>query len=352
MPTTPLLLPTVVRIKPGALGRVGIYLGRRGHARPALLWSDGLPEAFTNTLLEGLAREGVAPIAQQGIAEGSFESAVTLLKAMPGGMDCIVGMGGGRALDVAKYLAFLAGKPYYSVPTSLSNDGFCSPQSSLTLEGKRRSMPSALPFGVVVDTAICQSAPRALWHSGVGDLAAKLTATTDWKLAFHHNGTPIDDFSLLLTDATVMQFIARPEPDLEGTRLLATALMLNGIAMQIAGSSRPASGSEHLLSHALDAISARPRLHGLQVGMATYLISRLQGGQHSERIADLFNRTGFWDTIRSDPFSREEWLAAARVAPDLKEDFHTILATRDCVPEIEKLLAEASHLAGCFTPLT
>ena len=90
------------------------------------------------------------------------------------------------------------------------------------------------------------------------------------------------------------QFLAQPSFDLEGTRLLGTALLFNGIAMEISGSSRPASGSEHLISHALDSISKRPRLHGLQVGMATYLISRVQKNQ-SERIAQASStEMGFW----------------------------------------------------------
>ena len=107
--------------------------------------------------------------------------------------------------------------------------------------------------------------------------------------------------------------------------MLGTALLFNGIAMEICGSSCPASGSEHLISHALDAISKRPRLHGLQVGVATYLVSRVQKNQ-SERIADLFDNVGFWSEIRSDPFSRLEWREALHLALTIKEDFYTILS--------------------------
>jgi glycerol-1-phosphate dehydrogenase [NAD(P)+] len=248
---------------------------------------------------------------------------------------------------VAKYAAFLAGKPMYALPTSLSNDGFCSPQASLTLEGRRRSLPAALPFAVVVDTEVCLGAPLPLWWSGVGDLVAKVTAVRDWKLAYHAVGEPVDDFAALLSDATVSQFLARPERDLEGLRLLATALMLNGIAMAVCGSSRPASGAEHLISHALDAVSERPRLHGLQVGTAAYLVSRLQG-EGAERIAGALERTGFWDGIRADPFRRDEWLAAVRRAPGVNPGRYTVLSTRDCTDEVAALIDEDEKLAGCF----
>src|SRR5262249_35558316 len=130
-----------------------------------------------------------------------------------------------------------------------------------TLSGRRRSLPTGLPDAVIVDTAVCLGAPVPLWCSGVGDLVSKLTAVQDWRLAFDACGTPLNDLAALMSDASVYQFMASPTRDPEGARLLATALMLNGVAMEIAGSSRPASGSEHLISHALDHISARPGLH-------------------------------------------------------------------------------------------
>jgi glycerol-1-phosphate dehydrogenase [NAD(P)+] len=174
---------------------------------------------------------------------------------------------------------------------------------------------------------------------------------TDWKMAFHATGTPVDDFAALLSDASVYQFLARPKRDLEGMTLLGTALLLNGISMSICGSSRPASGSEHLISHALDTVSKRPRLHGLQVGVATYLISLLQdrnSGQNSARIAALFDSTGFWRAIASDPFDPAEWLEAARIAPSIKSDFYTVLSSRDCLPEIESALYTDPNLRQCF----
>src|SRR4030095_6851708 len=101
--------------------------------------------------------------------------------------------------------------------------------------------------------------------------------------------------------------------------------MLNGIAMEVCGSSRPASGSEHLISHALDAVSTRPRLHGLQVGVASYLVSLLQG-ENSDAIAALFDVTGFWEAIAADPFCRGEWGEALRLAPTIKEGYFTVLS--------------------------
>jgi glycerol-1-phosphate dehydrogenase [NAD(P)+] len=340
-------IPTFVRIKAGALDRLGIYAARHRHRRVALIASAGLPGDFLQRAEAGLRAGGAEAVERVECGDASFEAASALFARLPGECDAVVGLGGGRALDVAKYVAFLAGLPLYAVPTSLSQDGFCSPQASLTLGGARRSLPAALPFAVVVDTAVCLGAPAPLWWSGVGDLAAKVTAVADWKLAHHATGEPVDDFAALLSDATVSQFLARPARDDEGLRLLATALMLNGIAMAVCGSSRPASGAEHLISHALDALSRRPRLHGLQVGVATYLVSRLQG-QGTARIAGAFARTGFWEGIRADPFSRAEWVEAVRRAPAVNPGRFTVLSTRECAAEVAALIEEDGVLAGCF----
>jgi glycerol-1-phosphate dehydrogenase [NAD(P)+] len=344
---TQISIPTLVRVKPGALDRLGAYLARGGHRKAAVLVSKGLAPPLPDRTAESLNRAGVEPAAWVEVADNDLESAARLFADLPKGVTAVVGVGGGKALDVAKYVGFLGRLPYYAVPTSLSNDGFCSPQSSLTVRGRRRSLPAALPFGVVADTAVCRDAPRVLTVSGVGDLVAKFTAVRDWKLAFHAVGEPVDDFAALMSDGTIYSFLGHPVLDLEGVRLLATALLLNGIAMEVCGSSRPASGSEHLISHALDATSARPRLHGLQVGVATYLMSLLQG-ENTDRIVALFDATRFWDAIAADPFSRAEWRAAVGLAPSIKDGYHTVLSAGDALPAVGRLLDTDPRLARCF----
>lgn len=347
MTSTRVAIPTLVRIKPHALARIGIYLSRFGHQRIIVFQSLGLATSITQPFSDGISQAGIEIVARNDVSDNHFEQAIALFTNLPRGATAIVALGGGKALDMAKYVAFLAKLPYFAAPTSLSNDGFSSPQSSLTIAGKRRSLAASMPFGVVVDTAVCARAPTELTLSGIGDLAAKFTAIFDWKLAFRTVGEPVDDFAALLSDGAVHAFLARPVLDEEGIRLLATSLLFNGIAMEVCGSSRPASGSEHLISHALDELSARPRLHGLQVGVATYLVSLLQR-EHSEVIADLFVRTGFWDAIARDKLSSAEWLDAVRRAPHMKQGFYTILSTRDVLPEVTQAIRDDRWLAGCF----
>jgi len=341
-------IPALVRMKPKGLDRLGVYLARAECFRVVVLQSQGLKQELVDRALTSLASAGIAVDWRADVAEATFEEAASRLVQLTRDTQAVVGIGGGKALDTAKYVAFLANVAYYAVPTSLSNDGFCSPQSSLLLGGRRRSLQATLPAGVVVDTEVCLQAPLSLWLSGVGDLVAKIPAVHDWKLAFHAQGEKVDDLAALLSDATVRQFMAYSQRDDEGVRLLGTSLLLNGIAMEMSGTSRPASGSEHLISHALDQLSARPRLHGLQVGTASYLMARLQGDRGDE-IGGVLERTGFWNEIRSDPFPRAEWLAAARAAPSIKPNYYTVLSSRDCLPEIAQLIDHDPTLVGCFT---
>jgi glycerol-1-phosphate dehydrogenase [NAD(P)+] len=344
--TTQIAIPTLVRIKRKALERLGVYARRNNFERVMVLVSQGLVPEITTTVRAAFSGENVTVADEREIASSTLEQAQEIFQNIAK-VDAIIGLGGGKALDVAKYVAFLSRLPYISVPTSLSNDGFCSPQSSLEVKGKRRSLPAAMPYGVVLDTDVCLSAPQVLWWSGIGDLASKITAVYDWKLAFKKNGTQIDDFSALLSDSTVFQLQSRTVKDHESVRLLGTALMLNGIAMEVCGSSRPASGSEHLLSHALDLTAKTPRLHGLQVGIAAYLMSRLQG-QGTKRLVQLFDSTRFWDAFKDEPLSREEWLCAFAAAPTVKQNFYTILSEKDFTEDFRRLLYEDERMKNVF----
>jgi glycerol-1-phosphate dehydrogenase [NAD(P)+] len=346
-----------VRIKPGALDRLGIYMGRWRFAAVAVLHSDGLPTAImdrTARALEGIAAQWL-PVADNRIAEVE-----RLARALRPGVP-VLGLGGGKALDVAKAVAHRADAFHIAAPTSLSNDGFASPNASLAdADGRRFTSPASAPNAVIIDTDVVRAAPRVLWCSGVGDLVAKVTAVADWKLAYHAAGTPVDDMAALVSDAAVYQFMGRPTGDTEGVRLLATALLLNGVAMEICGSSRPASGSEHLISHALDGFCAPARLHGLQVGVATYLCARLHA-QRTDTFADGTARAEMPDRVRAvldaacfreevarDPFRREDWCRAFRSAPSMKKDFYTVLSQPGSAEALDAILAEDEWLAPCF----
>jgi glycerol-1-phosphate dehydrogenase [NAD(P)+] len=336
-------VPHLVRLKKDAWGRLPVYFEREGWRQALALISLGLPQGFSQAAL------GRCPIGRcLPVEEASWEWVESLLGELQEDFDLVIGLGGGQALDVAKYVAFRLDLPYLALPTSLSNDGFCSPRASLTRAGRKVSLQARMPVGVVVDLEVVRGAPEALWLSGVGDLVSKWTALFDWKLAFHAGDTPYDDMAAMLSDASVFQLLAHPRQDAEGVRLLAQALMLNGVAMEMAGCSRPASGSEHLISHALDQIAADCRPHGLQVGLATYWMALVQG-QSVERLVALFAETGFWRYWKEHPLRRSLLLDALQLAPTIKERFTTVLDTEGAMERATGLLYSDPYLLASQT---
>lgn len=336
-------VPRLIRLKADALDRISVYLGREGWEKPLLLISEGLPEDIVRRITES------CQIAQRSeVSEASVEAEESIRSGLGPAIDAVIGLGGGRTLDLAKSLAFHLNLPYLALPTSLSNDGFCSPNASLTKNGRRFTSPARLPAGVVVDLKVVQNAPRKLWLSGVGDLVAKRTAIFDWKRAFHTDGTAFDDLAALLSDASVYQFMAYPMHDDQGIKLLAQALLFNGVAMEMAGCSRPASGSEHLISHALDRYASKPHLHGLQVGLATYWMAKVQGQDVSD-LDKLFETTGFWDHWRENPMPKSDWVRALNEADRIKSDFITVLSRPESQMRALELLDSDARIRECLS---
>ncbi|MEM4700482.1 MAG: NAD(P)-dependent glycerol-1-phosphate dehydrogenase [Candidatus Nezhaarchaeales archaeon] len=193
----------------------------------------------------------------------------------------LIGVGGGSIIDVAKLAAYRAGVDFISVPTSASHDGIASPRASVRGLGVYGSVPAQTPIAIVADTAIIKRAPRRLLVSGCGDVVAKLTATRDWLLAHRLKGEYYGEYAASLARMSA-RLIMKNAVDLanmseEGVRVLLEALVSCGVAMCIAGSSRPCSGSEHQFSHALDLVANRPALHGEQCGVGTIMMAYLHG---------------------------------------------------------------------------
>ena len=241
----------------------------------------------------------------------------------------IVGIGGGKVIDVAKYAAYLRKMPFISIPTSASSDGFSSSSASLLVEGKRTSVPARLAYGIIVDTDVIKSAPDKFIYSGIGDLVSKITALYDWLYEDEQGYDTLNDFAMMIAKKAVNSFVrtsfeSKSIKDDLFLRELVDSLAMSGIANEIAGNSAPSSGSEHLISHALDKILEVPQLHGIQVGLATYLMSLVQNHRY-KRIHTIFTDTGFFDYASTLNLKREDFMKAIDLAPSIKPYRHTYI---------------------------
>lgn len=325
-------IPYLLKIGYGKIGRIGKYLVDKGLSNIALFWSEGMEDIIGGKLYKGFEQNDIEVVYQKDVRFINIEEIDKTAFNLPRNTDAIVGIGGGKALDFAKYCAHLLKKPFISVPTSTSNDGFCSPNTSLLVDGKRKSVKSSIPFGVVIDLDVIGKSPKIFLYSGIGDMISKVTALWDWKVSFRKGYERYNDFAAMMAYNSIDILQIRQNCDILSSdfqRSLTTSLLLSGIAMEIAGTSRPASGSEHLISHALDETAKRPRMHGLQVGTATYLCALLQNNPATDKVREFLQITGFFDYVAEDAFSKDEFIKALHRAPLIKRDYYTVLSEKD-----------------------
>jgi len=347
--TTAIQIPTLLRIKPNTLYKLGKYLRRNGFHRIALFYGQGMQEMVGQTVDISLDSSEIKARYTEVVTTNDIESVVTSAFALPRATDAIVAVGGGMAIDYAKYAGFLTSRPVIAVPTALSNDGFCSPGASLRVAGRRVSCPANLPFGVVLDTAVIATSPARFTFSGVGDMLSKYSAVHDWKLAYWETGEQVNDFAVLIALQSVDNFVNHPNKsigDLQFIKLMAGALVMSGIAMEVSGSSRPASGSEHLISHAYDKVATRPSMHGLQVGLACIATMWLQEHPRLEDVMSVLAETGFIHFVKEHPLDRAAFLESIRIAPTMKDDYFTILTPPGNVERLVEFVSDSPVWEG------
>ncbi|MBO5208975.1 MAG: iron-containing alcohol dehydrogenase family protein [Lachnospiraceae bacterium] len=217
------------------------------------------------------------------IEENSFDQAMELARVICAqGFQSIIGFGGGKVLDVAKYAGFVGKVPYICLPTTLSNDSLASPVAVLDIDKvTRKTLGCKIPTGIVVDVNVIMGAPIMQLKSGIGDTISKYTALYDWKLDASHHGKRVDDFAYMISDMALTSIFYNDEKSLkskEFIKILTQALVMGGLAMEIAGNSRPSSGSEHLFAHSLEENYPDIKIqHGMAVALGSVVSCILQG---------------------------------------------------------------------------
>ena len=210
-------------------------------------------------------------------------STAEVLAKLEGDVEVIVAVGSGTIHDIARFCAHERGIRFVSCPTGASVDGFCSTVAAMTWYGFKKTLPAVAPEIVLADTEIIKNAPMELVRSGVGDIMAKYTALADWKMAHVlTNELLCEKIYSIMQDAadTVMQSVPGIVRGEESAYADVTyALIMSGIAMQMMGNSRPASGAEHHISHMIEmepeAFPVKfPAMHGEKTGVGSLIAVR------------------------------------------------------------------------------
>lgn len=343
-------IPTFVKVEKDALCNITKYLKECDCTKVAVLYGTGLIDLFGTKIMDPFKEAGIEILSYHEQDSVDIKDLVKLAFEVPSSCDAILGIGGGKVIDAAKYMAFLRNLPFISVPTSIATDGFCSATASLIVDGKRNSSPAKMPYGIVVDTSVVKTSPKQYILSGIGDMMSKVTALYDWKYEESKGVGEVNDFAVMIARKALNSFVRTPMNNLLDDIFiheLVDSLTMSGIANEVAGSSAPTSGSEHLISHALDKYSKKPLQHGIQVGIATYIVAKVQNHRY-KRIDEVFTVTGFWDFVKTLELDINEWEYAIDMAPSIKPNRCVFLHDENMRIEAKRILHEDERMKEIF----
>ncbi len=242
--------------------------------------------------------------------------------------DFIMGIGGGSKIDLAKMGAHIADIPFISIPTTASHDGIASPRASIKKNGSSLSVEASAPIAIIADTGIVAKAPYRLLASGCADLIAKRSSVKDWELANRLKDEPFSSFAAALAMLACNTILENADAIKEGLEesawIVLKSLVLSGVSMSIAGSSRPASGAEHLFAHALDTIAPGKALHGEECGVGTIIALYLHG-EDWKIIREALKKIKAPVTAKELGVKDEDIIEALVKAHTMRSDRYTIL---------------------------
>lgn len=343
-------IPSLLKVEKGALSKIGSYLKDCNFDKVVIYFGNDLIDRFGSTVMNSLKEFNIQVLEYQELDTVRLEDITALAFHLPNKTQAVIGIGGGKVIDAAKYTGFLRKLPFISIPTSASSDGFSSSSASLLVDGRRNSVPAAMAHSIIVDLDVIKSAPERFLYSGIGDMVSKITAIYDWQYEEKCGHTKVNDFSIMVAKKAVNSFVRTPFKEITEDlflKELVDSLAMSGIANEIAGNSSPTSGSEHLISHALDKNSSTPQLHGIQVGIATYLMSLVQDHRFI-RVRTIFTDTGFFKYVASLNLNVQDYLDAIDLAPSIKPFRHTYLHEEQYRALAKKFLQEDPVMKEIF----
>ena len=285
-----------------------------------------------------------------------------LMENLPRQTEILIAIGSGTIHDITRYCAYKIEADFVSCPTAASVDGFCSSVAAMTWHGCKKTLTAVAPKIVVADIDIIKNAPIRLAKSGFGDMIGKYVALTDWKIGNILTGEfyceRIANMTLDATKEVLMSIEGIMVGQDEAYEKLTYGLLLSGLAMQMMGNSRPASGAEHHISHIIE-MSPPPlkvssdALHGEKVGVGTLLAIReykrlttldTYAFTDYSPFTDDVIKSVFGEEMASEIFAENKNNCAASVSgQQISEKWTDICNEIEKIPSIEELSAVYSR---------
>ncbi len=256
-----------------------------------------------------------------------------------------LGVGGGSVIDVTKLAAYELNKPFISIPTSAAHDGMASPRASLKDKKGSISKTAVSPIAVLADTELICKAPYRMLASGCADVISNLSAIEDWELAHRLKNEEFSTFAASLS-TTASKLLFEKAEDIrsgleEAVWQAVKSMIVSGVAMSVAGTTRPASGAEHMFSHVLDRIAPGKAMHGEQCGVGAIMMIYLHGGDW-EKIVDFLKTIGAPTNAKELGIPKRKIVEALLCAQEIRPDRYTILGEQGLTKDAAKKLAKTT----------
>ena len=259
----------------------------------------------------------------------------------------ILGVGGGSKIDICKMAAKELNIPFISIPTSAAHDGVASGRASMKGDFGPKSVDAVVPLAVIADTKVIVESPYRLLASGCADVISNSTALKDWEFAHRLRNEEFSRSAYALAEYSAETIIENSElirPGLEESVWISIRpIIISGISMSVAGSSRPTSGAEHMFSHALDILYPSQALHGEQCGVGSIMMMYLHGGDW-KRIRNALQTIGAPTTGDELGFKPEQIIDALVEAHKVRDDRFTILGDRGLNQESAEKVATITQV--------
>ena len=259
--------------------------------------------------------------------------------------DFLLAVGGGNKIDICKVTAKDLSIPFVSIPTSVAHDGIASDRASIKSTEGSTSYGAVSPIAIIADTKIINAAPHKYLAAGCADVISNLTAIRDWEIANKRIKEEMSSSAKVIARYAAEEIIINSGTikfgQEESVWMVLKPIIASGVSMLIAGSSRPTSGSEHLFSHALDKIKPGTALHGMQCGVGSIMMTKLQSGDW-KRVRDALKSIGAATTAKDLGFTEEEIIRALVEAKDVRKDRYTILSDKVLTAKSARSLARAT----------
>ena len=350
-----MVFPREIIVGHRATAQVADLCGRTSEGNSVLIVADKKTKKISGDEISNLLSKAGYNVKQKLISSATVGEVNDVIKyASKNNIELLLGVGGGSVIDVTKLAAFDLNRSFVSVPTCASHDGIASPRASLKHSKGTVSKTAVSPLAILADTTIISKAPYRMLISGCADVISNISAVMDWELAHKLKNEEFSSHAAVLAKTAAQLLIEhadeiRPKAE-ESVWLAVKAMIVSGVAMSVAGNTRPASGAEHMFSHMLDHLGPgiilkgnkgkRP-MHGEQCGVGAIMMVYLHGGDW-EKIRSVLKRIGAPTTSEELGISKKKIIEALMRAHEIRPERYTILGETGLTMDAAKKLAKTT----------